>query len=135
MLHQVSHSIPGISFTSSMTRLTATVKFIHHFLSRSQVSGKAAIAACCVTALAPLVNCPCNFSQAFATSALRRDIPETVTRHGIPFTQAVDDDNTVFYLAELCNAFMPADEIDILIDLIGNNINVRMLLKYISKCF
>jgi hypothetical protein len=92
------------------------------------------MAARCVTALAPLVNCPCNFSHAFATSPVPQ-YNRAGNRSWHTFTQAIDDYNAVFYVAELCNAFMLADKIDILVDLIGNDKNIRMLFQTLSQCF
>ena len=135
MRHRVLH-IQSLEFLSTApSHADGDVQILHHFFSRSQIREQSSNSSTLCNCIGAARKLSLQFFAGLCHIGLRRDIPETVTRHGIPFTQAIDDDNTVFYLAELCNAFMPADKIDILIDLIRNNKNVRMLFKNISQRF
>ena len=55
--------------------------------------------------------------------------------HGKSFTKSIDNDHPVFQISELCNALVFANEIDILIDLIGDDENLRMPEENSCQCF
>ena len=65
---------------------------------------------------------------------MRSNITQTVTGHGISFRQSIDDDDPVLQVLELCDALVLTHEIDVLIDLVGEDVHMRMTTEYLRQC-
>ena len=58
------------------------------------------------------------------------DITKSIPCHGIPLTQSINDDNSVFQFLKLSNAFMLAYKIDVFINFIRYNKDIWVFFEY-----
>ena len=78
----------------------------------------------CPKEVAPEVNCPAG---AGVGDPLRRaDIPQPPPGHGKAFRESVHRDGSVLHFIESANACVITGEVDVFIDLIGNDIDAFM---------
>ena len=69
-----------------------------------------------------------TFDNPFCTS----DETDAPTGHGIGFAHTVDDDDALTDVFKLCNAFVAAHVIDVLVNFISNHVNVFVLCQNVS---
>ena len=89
-----------------------------HIKGRFHVPGQSSYSSPLCHGIGTTRQLPLDLFAGFGHSRVSSNIAQAISSHGITFTEAIDQDHTVFNFSKLRNALMFADEIDILIDLI-----------------